>query len=718
MINKTVIKRDGREKEFCFDRIHDAIRNAYKEVSDELTFKEDYNFLKPMIEERINKINDKTITIEEIQDIVVESLFKVNVDVAESYKAYRRMRDIEREHPIDTQILELLENKNEFLAKENSNKRPELVSTQRDLMAGTLSRHLARKKFPKHLLTAWDLGLFKPHDADYMINPITNCELVPLDDMFDKGTVINGKMIETPKSLQTAVTLATQIVVQVTSQTYGGCSISLSHLAPYVRKSKNKYRELIKQEGIETGIEYSEQQISKIADIRLKKEIKDAVQTLNYQINTMSGQNGQTAFLSVFIYLNENIEYREELVLLAEELFKQRIVGMKDEKGHTTTQTFPKLLYVLDENNVYPQSKYFWLTQLAMKCTAIRQAPDYQSAKVMKEIYGDVFPCMGCRSFLFPYKPDGKHFKWYGRANVGVTTLNLPDIALSSKGDMDTFWDIFDDRMENLIKPACEYRYTKLEGVQAKVAPLLWQHGVFARLNPNDYILDVIKKEQFSVSIGYAGLYETVYYMTGESNTTEIGKQFQLQVLKALEDKANKWKEETGLGFSIYGTPIEESTDWFTKKLVARFGIVEGVTDHGYITNSYHVNPHEDIDAFSKLEIEGDFQKYSKGGNVSYIETLGLEHNIDAMYEIIKCIYDNNTHAEINSQSDCYCYKCGYKGQLENENTGDYNWICPNCGNKDQEELNVVIRTCGYLSSKGIYTTGRMKDILSRKVHI
>lgn len=394
MINKTVIKRDGREKEFSFDRIQTAINNAYKEVSDEATFKEDFNFLKPMIEEQINKINDNTITIEQIQDIVVECLFRVNTAVAESYKAYRRWRDSEREHPIDTQIMELLENKNEFLAKENSNKRPELVSTQRDLMAGTLSRHLARKQFPKHILKAWDMGLFKVHDADYLINPITNCELVPLDDLFAKGTVINGKMIETPKSLQTAMTLATQIVVQVTSQTYGGCSISLSHLAPYVRKSKDKYIELVRQEGLEIGVDYTENQILKIANTRLKKEIKDSVQTLNYQINTMSGQNGQTAFLSVFMYLNENIEYREELVLLIEEIFKQRIVGMKDEKGFTTTQTFPKLLYVLDKNNVHPQSKYFWLTQLAMKCTAIRQSPDYQSAKVMKETYGDVFPCI------------------------------------------------------------------------------------------------------------------------------------------------------------------------------------------------------------------------------------------------------------------------------------------------------------------------------------
>ena len=390
-----IIKRDGREKTYNSERIESAIKNAYLDVYDNhIRFKDEYNFLMPMIENGIADLHKNKIDVEEVQDIVVKCLFKVNNIVARSYEDYRKERTKNRKHPIDKQILDLLENKDEFLAKENSNKRPELVSTQRDLMAGTMSRHLIRKKLPKFLLKAWDEGLFKFHDADYAINPITNCELVPLDDLFEKGTVINGKMIETPKSLQTAMTLATQIVVQVTSQTYGGCSISLSHLAPFVRESKNKYIKLVKEESVDICIEYTKEQIEKIANKRLQKEIKDAVQTLNYQINTMSGQNGQTAFLSVFIYLNENPEYRDELVMLAEEIFKQRIEGMKDEKGVTTTQTFPKLLYVLDENNIYPQSKYFWLTQLAIKSTALRQAPDYQSAKVMKELYGDVFPCI------------------------------------------------------------------------------------------------------------------------------------------------------------------------------------------------------------------------------------------------------------------------------------------------------------------------------------
>ena len=393
---KTVKKRDGREKEFDFNRIMTAVKSAYKEVYDddyEKVYEKDIACLVPMIETDM-QLMDKVVDVETIQDIVVEDLELVNRDVAIAYEDYRKKRAMERNHPIDKQMLDLLENKDEFLAKENSNKRPELVSTQRDLMAGTISRHLIRQKLPKNILKAWDEGLFKFHDADYAINPITNCELVPLDDLFENGTVINEKMIETPQSLQTAMTLATQIVVQVTSQTYGGCSISLSHLAPYVRKSKEKYIKLVRKEGLETKINYSEEQILKIADMRLKKEIKDSVQTLNYQINTMNGQNGQTAFLSVFIYLNENIEYREELIMLAEEIFKQRIEGMKDEKGFTTTQTFPKLLYVLDENNVHPQSEYFWLTQLAMKCTALRQAPDYISAKIMKELYGDVFPCI------------------------------------------------------------------------------------------------------------------------------------------------------------------------------------------------------------------------------------------------------------------------------------------------------------------------------------
>jgi ribonucleoside-triphosphate reductase len=712
-----IVKRDGRRKELDIFRIHTAIHKAYLDVSDEETFQQEYNFLEPMIIEDLNKIHKKEIDIEQVQNIVIKNLKKVNKKVAKSYKQYRDKRTREREHPIDKTILNLIQNKDDFLSKENANKRPELASTQRDLMAGTISRFLARKMIPKEIIEAHDNGEIKIHDLDYFVNPITNCELLPLDDMFEKGTVINGKMIETPQSLQTAVTLATQIVVQVTSNTYGGCSISLTHLAPYLRKSKHKITELVLKESELTGINYTQEQTDKIVDVRLRKEIRDSIQTLNYQINTMSGQNGQTAFLSIFIYLLEKSgEYAEEIAMLAEEIFNQRIAGMKNEQGICTTQTFPKLLFVLDENNVYPQSKYYWLLKLAMECTAKRQSPDYQSAKVMKEVYGEVFPCMGCRSFLFPFLVDGK-YKWYGRMNLGVCTINIPDVALTSKKDEEEFWKLLDYRMEKLVKPMGILRYEKLKGIKAKVAPLLWQHGAFARLNAEDDITDALDKVGFSISIGYTGIYETVKYMTGESHTSEKGFEFAVKVMKYLEDKANQWKEETGLGFSVYSTPQEESTDWFTQKLTEKFGIVEDITDKGYITNSYHVNPHEQIDAFTKLEIEGKLQRYSKGGNVSYIETLGLENNLDAMYEVIKCIYDNNTHAEINSQSDCVCYKCGYKGKFENDKD-TLEWICPNCKNQDQSLMSIVLRVCGYLSDKGNFVLGRMKDIVSRIIHI
>lgn len=715
--NLTIIKRDGRLKDFSEERIKEAIHKAYLEVSNENAFGIEYrNLLYPMIMNEIAKITDDKIEVEKLQDIVVSCLDKINKKVGQAYQEYRDKRTRERKHPIDKIILDLMENKNDFLAKENANKRPELASTQRDLMAGTISRHLARQMIPKEIMEAHDNGIIKIHDLDYFINPISNCELLPIDDMFANGTVINEKMIETPKSLQTAMTLTTQIVVQVTSNTYGGCTISLSHLAPYVRVSKNKIKQLLLEEDKATNTYHTEEQINTIVNMRLKKEIKDSVQTFNYQINTMSGQNGQTAFLSVFIYLNEDTEYTEEIAMLAEEFFKQRITGIKNEHGICATQTFPKMLFVLDENNIYPQSKYHWLLQLAMECTSKRQSPDYQSARIMKEVYGGVFPCMGCRSFLFPFMVDGK-LKWYGRMNLGVQTINIPDIALSSKGDMKEFWDIFEDRMENLIKPMGVLRYTKLKGVKAKVAPLLWQYGAFARLKPEENITDALDKIGFSISIGYTGIYEAVEYMIGKSHTTKEGLKFAKKIMTYLEDKADQWKKETGLGFSVYGTPQEESTDWFTKKLTERFGMVENITDKGYITNSYHVNPHEEIDAFKKLEIEGELQKHSKGGNVSYVETLGLENNIPALYEVIKCIYDNNTHAEINSQSDCICYKCGYKGKFKNdEKTLD--WICPNCQNKDQLLMSIVLRVCGYLSDKGNFVLGRMKDIVSRIIHI
>lgn len=713
-----VIKRDGEIRDYNKSFIKDAVGKAREEIKCD-----DINLDILIADEVTKEIQDKNvdkINVEEIQDLVVKYLKIYNKRIEKAYSDYREKRSLARSHPIDKIITELMTNSNDFLSKENSNKKPELVSTQRDLMAGTISRHLANKIFPDYIMKAHNDGLIKNHDLDYIIQPMTNCDLIPLDDMFKNGTVINDKQIKTPKSLSVAMTLATQIITKVASFTYGGCTITLTHLAPFVRVSKEKIKRRFKNRlrKLNKLTYFSKEEIDLYVEDILKQEIKDSVQTFNYQISTMSSTNGQNPFVSVFIYLNEDEgEYKEEIALLAKEFFEQRIEGMPNEKGIPVTQTFPKLLFVLDEDNIYKDSEYYWLLELAMKCTALRQSPDYESAKIMKELYGDVFPCMGCRSFLYPFKPDGEHFKWYGRGNLGVCTINIPDIALSSKGDIKEFWKIFDDRMENLVKPSLIIRYTKLKGVKAKVAPILWEHGVFGRLNPDDNITDCIDKGGFSLSIGYAGISNAVKYMIGETQLSEKGFKLANEIMEYLENKANQWKAETGLGFSVYGSPIEETVDWFVKKLIKRFGNVKGVTDSDFIVNSYHIDPREEVDAFSKLEIEGKLQRHSKGGNVSYIETLGLENNIPALYEVLKCMYDNNTHAEINSQSDCTCYKCGYKGKM-NYDTINNKWICPNCNNNDQNELSIILRTCGYLSNKGIYVDGRMADILSRKIHI
>ena len=709
-----VIKRDGRVKDFDSNRIVLAVDKA----SDEINDKHIGIDIALKVTKELEDKNIESITVEEIQDMVVDELKSVNINVATAYQKYRDKRNAEREHPIDKIIVELMTNSNDFLAKENSNKKPELVSTQRDLMAGTISRHLANKVFPKNIMEAHNKGIIKIHDLDYIIQPITNCDLIPLNTMFSEGTVINDKQIETPKSLSVAMTLATQIITKVASSTYGGCTISLTHLAPYIQVSRNKFKKRFIEYFNEIGVDYTEDKLNKLVDMLVHQEIVDSVQTFNYQISTMSSTNGQNPFVTIFIYLNEeNGKYKDEIAMLAEEFFKQRIKGMKNEKGIAVTQTFPKIIFTLDEDNIYPQSKYHWLLKLAMESTAKRMCPDYISAKMMKKLYGDVFPPMGCRSFLYPFKPDNEHFKWYGRCNLGVCTINIPDVALSSKGNMNDFWRIFDERMETLVKPAGIIRYTKLKGVKAKVAPILWQHGVFGRLNPDDNITDCLDKIGFSISIGYTGIYETVKYMLGVSHTTKEGLAFATKIMEYLENKATQWKQETGLGFSLYATPQEESVDWFNKKLIERFGKVKDITDKGYITNSYHVNPHEEIDAFTKLEIEGILQQHSKGGCVSYIETLGLQDNLPALYEVLKCMYNNNTHAEINSQSDCECFKCGYKGKLKYD-AKLKKWVCPNCGNNEQNDLSVVLRTCGYLSNKGIFIDGRMADILSRVIHI
>lgn len=710
-----VYKRDGRTKNFDKRFIEIAVDKAKDEIGldDEIGTR-----VADLVEDYLIDNNIQEIQIEEIQDLVIEMLNQENKKVAEAYKNYREKRSLERKHPIDKQILELMEGTNEFLAKENANKNSTLISTQRDLMAGTISRSLAtRYKIPKYLMDAHNEGLIKFHDLDYFINPMTNCELVPLGDLFEKGTVINNVHIDTPKSLSTAMTLATQIITQITSFTYGGCTISLSHIAPFVRVSKNKFEKLVREEIAESNIQATEEQINNIVNKRLKKEIKDSVQTFNYQINTMNSSNGQSPFVTIFIYLNENPEYKEELVLLAEEFFKQRLEGLPNENGNKVTQTFPKILFTLDEDNIHKDSEYHWLLKLALKCTAKRMCPDYISAKIMKELYGDVFPCMGCRSFLFPFKPDGKHYKWYGRCNLGVCTINIVDIALTSKGDKEVFWKLFDERMENLVKPACLLRYNKLKGVKAKVAPLLWQYGVFARLDADDDITKALDKMGYSISIGYNGIYEVTKIMTGKSHTTKEGFEFAEQVVKFLNDKADKWKAETGKGFSVYQTPQEESTDWFCNKLKKKFGIVKDVTDKGYITNSYHIDVREPIDIFSKFTIEGKLQKYSKGGNVAYAETGDLTNNIEALYEVIKHMYNTNIHAEINNEGSCKCFKCGYEGKMDYD-TNTLEFKCPICKNRDLKSMSIVLRVCGYLSSKGKFIAGRFKDIINRVKHL
>lgn len=712
-----IIKRDGSKQEFDKSRIKDAILSAMKNGS---------GIIKEGIADKIANECEEMFTVEGMKEPTVSIIegYVYNAlirhkqkDTAKAYEGYRAIHEFKREsHPLDESILGLVDKTNIEVLNENANKQSLLVSTQRDLIAGEVSKYLSKtQKIPTHIMQAHMEGIIKVHDLDYYLQPITNCELVPLKDLFAKGTVINKKLIETPKSLQTAMTLATQIATQVSSLTYGGQTMSISHLAPFVRASFEKWKEIVVEEGKEVGIEYTRQQIESIAKKRIKKEIKDGVQTFNYQLSTMNSTNGQSPFLSLFMYLDEEPEYIEETAMLIEEFLRQRIKGMKNEFGVLATQTFPKLLFVLDENNMYKTSKYYYLKKLSVKATAIRMNPDYISAKKMREIYGYVFPCMGCRSFLFPAFDEDGNPKFYGRGNLGVTTINLPDIALTSKGDVKEFWNIFKNRLENIVKPSLLMRYTKLEGVTADVAPLLWQHGVFGRLKANDEILKAIDKAQFSLSIGYSGLYETVKYMTGESQTTPKGYDFAEQVMKYLKEIADKWKEETGLGFSIYGTPIESTTGWFSDKLKAKFGEIPDITDKGWITNSYHIDIREPINAFDKLAIEGELQKYSTGGNVSYVEVYNMEKNLDALEQVIDFMYDHNIYAEINSESDV-CGECGYTGTMDND-PETHEWVCPNCKNRNQSTLSVVRRTCGYLGET-TWSEGRLLDILNRVKHL
>mgnify|MGYP000619962007 FL=1 len=711
-----VIKRDGKIVDFDRSKIRTAIEKANKEVKPkERASKEEINEIINYIEE----LDKKRILVEDIQDIIEEQLMSFGkYALSKKYITYRYTRALVRKsNTTDQSIKELIEGENEYWNNENSNKNAQVVTTQRDYLAGITSTDITRRfLLPEDVVKAHDEGIIHFHDADYFAqNALTNCELINLEDMLQNGTIMNGVMIEKPHRFLTAMTIATQIILGVTSSTYGGATVSLTHLAPFVRSSYDRYYKKYKQRGL------SEKQCEEYAKQDIKKEIEDGVQTFNYQVNSMTNTNGQAPFLSVCMYLGETDEYKKELAMIIEEFLKQRIEGFKNEKGVYITPAFPKLLYVLEEDNIHKDSKYWYLTELAAKCTAKRLVPDYISEKKMKELKidkngnGNCYPCMGCRSFLTPYvDPETNKPKYYGRFNQGVVTINLVDVALSSKQDEEKFWKIFDERLE-LCHKALQIRHERLSKVTSDVAPILWQHGALARLEKGESIHKLLHDGYSTISLGYAGLYECVKYMTGHSHTDNgEGEEFAIKVMQKLNDKCKEWKEAEKIDYSVYGTPIESTTYKFAKCLKKRFGTVEGITDRSYITNSYHVPVFEDIDAFSKLKLESKFQKLSPGGAISYVETPNLQDNLEVVLQIINFIYDNIMYAELNTKSD-YCQKCGFDGEiLINDNL---EWYCPNCGNKDHNTLNVARRTCGYIGTQ-FWNQGRTQEIKDRVLHL
>lgn len=714
-----VIKRDCTEARFEKKKIYDAIMKAMKNGS---------GIIKPKIAESIadeiyEENKDKSdISISEIESLVYDKLItKKQRLTAKAYEGYRSIREFQRENmnTTDEQISELLSGSSDYWNNENSNKNPKLLTTQRDYMAGILSTDITRRfLLPPEIVQAHDEGMIHFHDADYYAqNAISNCCLINLEDMLQNGTCINKVTIDKPHRLITATTIATQIITAVTSSQYGGATITLTHLAPFVRDSFNIYMEKYKNRGL------SYQQCLEFSREDIKKEIADSVQTFNYQVNSMTTTNGQSPFLSVFMYLGETEEYKEELAMLIEEFLKQRIQGLKNEEGVYVTQAFPKLLYVLEPCNIYRDGSYFYLTKLAAECTAKRMVPDYISEKVMlenkidKNGNGNVYGCMGCRSFLTPYINKTGKSQYYGRFNQGVVTLNLVDIALSSGGDIDSFWTIFDERSE-LCHKALKLRHERLEGTLSDVAPVLYQDGAFARLKKGEKIDELLHDGYSTISLGYAGLYECVKYMTGNSHTDEdIGTSFGLEVMKRLNDKCNEWKEKENIDYSLYGSPIESTTYKFAKCLKKRFGVIDGITDRDYITNSYHVPVFEEIDPFKKLELESKFQKLSPGGAISYVECADLTQNTEVVIEIMKFIYEHIMYAELNTKSD-YCQECGYNGEIKiiDEN-GELIWECPNCGNRNKDKMNVARRTCGYIGTN-FWNQGRTEEIKERYVHV
>ena len=723
-----IIKRNGQEAIFDEVKITNAIIGANKEVVEtERLSEEEIDNITNDIKYKCQKMK-RALSVEEIQNLVEDELMKLNAfSVARKYITYRFQRALARQsNTTDEQILSLIECANEEVKQENSNKNPTVNSVQRDYMAGEVSKDLTRRiLLPEDIVKAHDEGLIHFHDADYFSQHMHNCDLVNLEDMLQNGTVISETMIEKPKSFSTACNVATQIIAQVASSQYGGQSITLSHLAPFVDVSRQKFRSEVKEEFKAIGIELDDEKINALAEERLKKEITKGVQTIQYQVVTLMTTNGQAPFITVFMYLNEVPEgrLRDDLAMIIEETLKQRMKGVKNEKGVYITPAFPKLIYALQENNIEPNSQYYYLTELAARCSAKRLVPDYISEKVMKELKvdqngnGQCYPSMGCRSFLTPYIDENGKPKYYGRFNQGVVTINLVDVACSSKRDMNKFWQIFDERLE-LCYRALMCRHERLKGTPSDVAPILWQHGALARLKKGETIDKLLYGGYSTISLGYAGLYECVKYMTGKSHTDPSATPFAIEVMQHLNDACTKWKEKENIDFSLYGTPIESTTYKFAKCLQKRFGKIEGVTDKNYITNSYHIHVTEHINAFDKLTFESQFQKLSPGGAISYVEVPDMQDNIDAVLAVMKHIYNNIMYAELNTKSD-YCMACGYDGeiQIEKDENGKLIWVCPNCGNKNQDMMSVARRTCGYIGTQ-FWNQGRTQEIKERVLHL
>ncbi len=730
-----IIKRNGSEASFDISKIILAISKANDTVGEDIR-------MTPMQVQRIAESVvlsceqlGRSPSVEEVQDMVEKQIMAHGAfEVAKSYITYRYTRALVRQsNTTDDKILSLIECNNEEAKQENSNKNPVVNSTQRDYMAGEVSRDITNRiLLPREIVDAHNEGLIHFHDTDYFAQHMHNCDLVNLEDMLQNGTVITGTLIERPHSFSTACNIATQIIAQVASNQYGGQSISLTHLAPFVDVSRQKIRRQVDAEIEELGIERDETKIATIVENRLRDEIRRGVQTIQYQVVTLLTTNGQAPFVTVFMYLGEakNEQEKQDLALVIEETLLQRYCGVKNEKGVWVTPAFPKLIYVLEEDNIHKDSPYYYLTELAAKCTARRMVPDYISAKKMLELKGDVYTCMGCRSFLTPdrfteagvgnianagnYEP-GKH-KYYGRFNQGVVTINLPDVALSSGGNIEGFWRIFDERLE-LCHEALRYRHERLRGTLSDAAPILWQYGACARLKKGEPIDRLLYDGYSTISLGYAGLYECVKYMTGRSHTDPIATPFALEVMQHMNDKCAQWKKAENIDYSLYGTPLESTTYKFAKCLQKRFGIIPGVTDKGYITNSYHVHVTEEIDAFTKLGFEAQFQHLSPGGAISYVEVPNMQNNIEAVLQVMRFIYDNIIYAELNTKSD-YCQVCGWDGEIMiEEEEGKLVWTCPNCGNQDQDKMNVARRTCGYIGTQ-FWNQGRTQEIRERVLHL